>query len=322
MIHIKKVIIWGHSLHTHTHGYIHNAFYNAFKKLEYDTYWFDDNTNVSGFDFSNSLFISEHQADNRIPKREDCLYFIHFLESHKYANLPRQHIIDFKCAFRDMNREKEIDNSKIFTPVNDKKFEFYHKINNDMTYYMIWATDISPEQIEININNLELIAAKRDTSIVNFIGSHSTVKEEQDIIYESKNIKLLKYGGTFKANHPLNKTIYENMELIQRSNIATAFQCDPVQIRDDYVPCRIFKNISYGRMGITNSRFVNTLFNNKLIYNDNIKTCIDMGIAFESYENKLTIIKELMEYVRDNHTYIQRVNTMKEFINKHTEFNL
>lgn len=31
MTEIKKVVIWGHKLHSHTHSYIHNAFYNAFK---------------------------------------------------------------------------------------------------------------------------------------------------------------------------------------------------------------------------------------------------------------------------------------------------
>jgi Lrp/AsnC family transcriptional regulator for asnA, asnC and gidA len=33
---IKKVVIWGHKLHSHTHSYIHNGFYIAFKHLGYD----------------------------------------------------------------------------------------------------------------------------------------------------------------------------------------------------------------------------------------------------------------------------------------------
>jgi hypothetical protein len=321
MSNIKKVIIWGHVLHTHTHSYIHNAFYNAFKYLGYDTYWFDDTTNVADFDFSHSLFISEHQVDNRIPKRNDCLYIIHFLEIHKYANLPRANIIDLKCAFRDMKREKEADTSIDFTPLNDKHFEFYRKKQAELTYYMMWATDIFPDKIQHNIDNLAGIAAKRNTAIVNYIGHHLRGrKEDIDRIYENTNITLFKYGGTFQRNHPLNKTIDENMELIQVSNIAPAFQTDSSQIRDNYVPCRIFKNISYGRMGITNSKFVNALFNNKLICDENFHACVAEGIAFESQPNKLAVIKELMEYVRDNHTYIQRISAMKEFINQHTSF--
>ena len=53
---INKIIIWGHPLHSHTHSYIHNGFFIAFKELGYDTYWFHDNMNIdSSFDFSNSL---------------------------------------------------------------------------------------------------------------------------------------------------------------------------------------------------------------------------------------------------------------------------
>ena len=78
---VNNIIIWGHKLHSHTHSYIHNAFFIAFKKLGYDTHWFDDNDDVSNFDFSNSLFITEHQVDNKIPKRDDCLYFIHFVDA-------------------------------------------------------------------------------------------------------------------------------------------------------------------------------------------------------------------------------------------------
>ena len=52
---IDKVIIWGHFLHSHTHSYIHNGFYEAFKYMGYNTYWFDDNSNIEGFDFSNYL---------------------------------------------------------------------------------------------------------------------------------------------------------------------------------------------------------------------------------------------------------------------------
>ena len=77
---VNNIIIWGHKLHSHTHSYIHNAFFIAFKKLGYDTYWFDDNDDTSNFDFSNSLFITEHQVDNKIPKRKDCLYFVHFVD--------------------------------------------------------------------------------------------------------------------------------------------------------------------------------------------------------------------------------------------------
>ena len=65
---IKKVIIWGHKLHTHTQSYINYGWSKTFKHLGYDTYWFDDTDipSVDKFDYNNSLFISEGSAEKNI----------------------------------------------------------------------------------------------------------------------------------------------------------------------------------------------------------------------------------------------------------------
>ena len=89
----------------------------------------------SSFDFSNSLFITEHQVDNKIPKRNDCLYFVHFLEKHKYPGVNDSNLIDLKCSFRDMKREKENDTNLLFTPITDKNFEFYSNINKGVNIF-------------------------------------------------------------------------------------------------------------------------------------------------------------------------------------------
>jgi hypothetical protein len=51
-----KIIIWGYPLYSHTHSYIHDAFYKAFKYLNYETYWFDDNNYPKDFDWNDCLF--------------------------------------------------------------------------------------------------------------------------------------------------------------------------------------------------------------------------------------------------------------------------
>jgi hypothetical protein len=322
MVTIQKIIIWGHKLHSHTHGYVHNGFYLGFKKLGYDTYWFDDDTNVDNFDFSNSLFLSEHQVDFKIPQRSDCLYFIHFLEEDRYQNVPRENLINMKCAFRDMTRERRIDPNLVYTPVDEKKFEFYMKDKNDIiNYYILWATDIFSEDIDENIKNLEEIHKNINHKIIYFIG---TMTEPWRIMYNflyRSDIRFIQYGATFDKNSHNNKSILENMKLIQSSLVSPAFQ-EQLQIDDTYIPCRIFKNISYGRMGITNSYFTNDFFDKRLIYDSDIIKCTQKAIEFEKREDKLEIIKSLMNYVKDNHTYVNRVETFINFINKHTLFKI
>ena len=136
MIKISKIIIWGHPLHTHTHSYIHNAFYIAFKKLRYNTHWFHDNYDISGFDFSNSLFITEKNVDKKIPKRNDCVYFVHGSSGQiSYKEVNKNNVITLKCTYRDMIRDKRKNNEIKFTPLNDKNLEFYTMVNDQLIYY-------------------------------------------------------------------------------------------------------------------------------------------------------------------------------------------
>jgi len=285
---INKIIIWGHPLHSHTHSYIHNGFFIAFKELGYDTHWFHDNMNIdSSFDFSNSLFI--------------------------------------KCSFRDMKREKENkenDPNLLFTPITDKKIEFYSNINNQLTYFILWATDLLPRQIMDNINNISTIRNNRTNNIF-FIGQLTNSWNQLKQLCQCNNIPFVKYGATFNNKDPRALSIEDNQKFIQQSFISPALQ-DELQIKDDYVPCRIFKNISYGRMGITNNPFVYNLFDKKILFDSNINNLFEKSINFEkNYDSNSndTVISN-MKYVMDNHTYIQRIESLKLFINTNTIFNI
>ena len=92
--------------------------------------------------------------------------------------------------------------------------------------------------------------------------------------------------------------------------IQGAWQCV-----NGYIPCRIFKNISYGQWGITNNRVVYDLFKGKVIYNSDTyqlfydaKHYIDNAPISELYE--------LMDFVKNNHTYINRIETLLNFMEK------
>lgn len=75
-------------------------------------------------------------------------------------------------------------------------------------------------------------------------------------------------------------------------------------------------------MGITNNPIVNDLFNNRLIYDNNLLSIINKSIYFESVANKNEIIVDLMKYVRDHHTYLNRINTINKYINTYTGFRI
>jgi hypothetical protein len=333
---IRQVVLWGHKLHTHTHSYIHNGFYNAFKSLGYITYWFDDTDNVEGIDFDNTLFITEHQVNKKIPLNKSSLYLTHYMDVGDYKGVPRENIIILKVSPRDFS-ECDVGKDYTYLPLSyGTPMEYHACCDGYNCLYMYWATDLLPDEIDRNIERLErlekferlekLERPEADAEIsmelkdmINFIGQLTTPWKEFASICRCNGIDFNHYGAAFTLNSTRNKSIEENVVLIQESLLAPAIQ-DKHQIYTGYIPCRIFKNISYGKMGLTNSKQVSDLFHGKVIYEPNISELFARGMEFEKKEDKHLIVKDLMLFVKNNHTYLNRINTIKRYIADYTSF--
>ena len=55
---VKQVVIWGYPLHSHTHSYIHNGFFRAFKHLGYKTLWLTDADDTRAIDFKDKFEVT------------------------------------------------------------------------------------------------------------------------------------------------------------------------------------------------------------------------------------------------------------------------
>lgn len=295
---IEAVVVWGYPLHSHTHSYIHNAFIIAFDYLKYKWYWIDDKKPFSSYNITlpeKCLYITEGQVDSNIPLNRKSYYVLHNCKTEKYQNIiPYNHILNLQVY-----TNRCIEFSK---PLNNSEFIRF----DGKTLYTIWGTDLHPEEINKNIELLEEIH-KNPKNICHFVGMMlenpwKMCKEQCNL----NNISFTDVGG-FSGK---NITVEENIKRVQESLIAPAFQ-EPWQVENGYIPCRIFKNISYGKMGITNNETVNKLFNERLIYDSDVKLATQKSINFAKFPD-LNLIKELMINVRDNHTYLNRINDIFE----------
>lgn len=320
---LSKIIIWGHELHNHTHSYIHNAFYITFKHLNYDVYWFNEDGKNNYpreneiIDFNNSLYIAHGLESKNLPLNETSHYICHnfnFININGYL-IPENHFLRGKV---NGIPHKNVTCLQVYTKdllnnENVEKYEssnYYYHFKDNSCIYMPWATDLLPYEIDDNIQRVGSLKIK---NISNFIGmplEHNVVLKQ---ILQKYRIEYANYGGTFDKNSNKNKSIEENMKLIQESIIAPALQSE-WQKEHHYIPCRIFKNISYGKMGMTNSNAVHEFFEKKILYSENIDELVKMGLEFEKKEDKNDHIKELMIYVRDNHTYMNRIAFILEFL--------
>jgi len=285
-----KIVIWGHKLHTHTHSYIHAAFYKAFKNMGYECYWFDDKDDVSSFDFSDCLFITEGQVDKKIPKRNDCFYVLHNCNGNDYN-------VKNKIGLQTYTKDR--------TNADGKYIYF-----DGSTITMCWATDLLPHEIntDVQYNNKQYDSIFWIGTIGD--GTFGNRSELTPFINKANN-----KGKRFVHSDPWGapKSFEENCDMIRRSYLAPTI-VGTWQKEKHYIPCRIFKNISYGKMGLTNSPVVKEMFGDMVVYSDDTSKLFDLA---EERMNTITHqeMKDSMEYVKNNHTYINRCKSILECFN-------
>ncbi|MBI5274761.1 MAG: hypothetical protein HY860_06905 [Chlamydiales bacterium] len=306
-VEVNKVVIWGHKLHTHTHSYIHYGFYKAFKHLGYKTLWLDNTSDISNLDLSQTLFITEHQVDQCIPLREDCYYVVHCSSDAKYDHIKEiDHYVDLK-VYKNIFLHSA-------TLMQVEPYIYYDLPNQ--TLIMPWATDLLPEEIEQNKKLTPLLKLKpvlRNKKIY-WVGT----------LGGGKFGNHLELGGFIRAckqqhipfihSDPWASPVSaeDNQRLIQRSYLAPTI-CGGMQLQHDYIPCRIFKNISYGHIGVTNSKAVYNLFNKKIVYNpDTFQLFFDAQAKL--MEGNVEEFYELMDFVKEKHTYLNRIQHILNFI--------
>jgi hypothetical protein len=270
-------------------------------------YWFDDKDDVSRFDFSNSLFITETQVDEKIPLREDCFYILHNCTKAKYR--------PFLLLKKAMHLRVYTDDVlSVRTAVKIAPCIYYDLPNR--TLYMPWATDLLPHEIDAVKKQIPLVQKKHEIWWIGTIGDqlYGNINQLQPFMQAAQ-----KDGVLFLHNDPWAHGISaeENRKRIQSSFMAPAI-VGKWQMEHGYIPCRIFKNISYGSPGITNSYRVYELFQRKIVYNpDTYQLFYDA----KNFMATMTMqqLYDQMDFVRDHHTYINRIHTIFDFIKKSSQ---
>lgn len=298
----NKVIIWGFKPNTHdngvshTHSYIHQSYYKAFKHLGYDTYWFDDTDDVSGVNFDNCLFFTEGQTDSKMPVNDTSKYILHNCGREKYEGIKVENKILLQFFQKDVL-------GYTVEKIND--YTYY----GDDILYVPWATNLLPHEIDLNTARNE-----KNNKVCFWAGSYThadTTAFENHTALDPFFDEARKLGlSVVHANPWVNPVSNEeNRRLVNCSFVAPSI--NGKHQRDTYyLSCRLFKNISYGHLGITNSMYANKIFNDRLVYDPDTAALFHKSVEKKNQPGVLNEIKELMNEVKEKHTFVNRIHTL------------
>lgn len=303
----SKVVIWGHKLldarTANTFAFIHDSWYKTFKHMGYDVLWLDNSDDISGLDLSNCLFFTEGQVDQNLPVLPTCKYVIHNCNLDKYRsvlpNVLNLQVYTHDCLSRGV---VAIDEEQLCFYQAEADFSRADHCCDNRTIYQPWATNLLPH--EIDPDNTIAMRYPRQKRIF-WVGSIMGGTHRND----DKIADLVACAKAYDVQF-IHAKLQNDLQprAIAESWIAPALQ-GAWQVEKGYVPCRVFKNLSYGRMTPTNSKTVYDLFEQKLVYSSDTVEMYAKGQAWEADPDS-KVLRDLIQKVKHKHTFVNRIENI------------
>ena len=294
-------VLWGHPLHSHTHSYIYHGFYRALNSM---------GARSSGcakmmpfLPVADSVIFATDQSDHDIPL-DPCFYYVlHHSTSPKYASLRAAHrVLDIEVYTHAVHSTS----AKEIAP-----YTFW----DGRVLTFPWATDLLPTEIPGH-RPQELLHPS--SNVINWVGTVGFNEFSNFHELESfrkacaENLILFLYTGLYTDARPVSPE--QQMSLVKHSYMSPTI-VGKWQSEHGYIPDRIFKNISYGQYGVTNSFAVRSMFGDNIIYNPD-----PYGLFYDArLKLRLTPVEsqwKVMDYVAAHHTYVQRVESILRCLNE------
>lgn len=292
-----KFIAWGQPLHTGTHSYIHDAYRKAFERIGYESYHLDETDNVSNMSFNDTVFLTIGTHDKNIPITNDAKYILHNCDADKYKEIREENKIALQVYTIDLAEGTERYKQQELEKIEDLAYWS----NKDRTLYQTWATDLFPEEIDTEYKpNLNKKAVWCGTILGGF---HGNINEINKFRFSAE-----KEGYEFDFFRPGSTSFEQNRTIVKNNELAPSLN-GAWQKEKHYVPCRIYKNISYGSLGITNNKAVYDLLKGQVIYSENEEELINIYLSMSPQKRK-EMFEASCDLVKTKHTYLNRVDTI------------
>lgn len=284
----EKFVIWGLPLHSHTHSYVHHAFAKAASYMGFEVAWVEDDIKSNHVMTNNAVVLCCGVAEQNLKYTPGVNYILH---NSSRDELRQGNYINLQVYTHDVL-------SRNTTTVSVEELSFWEE--STRTLYQPWATDLLPPEIDKISPSLVKSAEKRVTWVGSIMNGDQGNYEE-----------ILSYAQAcekrgFEFAHTRLVSVEDNIDAIRSSRHAPTIQ-GKWQVEKGYIPCRLFKNISYGCWTETNSDTSASLLG--IVSRNTMEELFEHSERFFRNPSK-DIIRDKMNLVRDKHTYVNRIRNI------------
>lgn len=283
----NRVVIWGLRNRFHTHRYIHKHFSDTLEKLNSKFIWLDDAPENSQLLAKNDFVFAVNQACEHLPLRKDIHYCLHNLENLKANDL---NAVYLQVYTNQIPNEAEVWNSCTLF------------LREQKMLFQPWGTDLLPHEFHPPVFD----SSFRRVHWIGSIVANDALNQGNEPEITALKRALKKHRLSFE--HLEKISIEENIAKVRSSRIAPAIS-GRWQVEVDYLPCRVFKNVSYGMPAITNVRKFQSLFGPHHLSAVNIDELVDAALSL-SKSRWLEMTHEQQKIVASNHTYLHKLNNI------------
>lgn len=291
--------VWGFKHSYNTFRHIHEAFFRAlrFKYPNRTVLWLDEQDEIYHINFENALFIGMHMDIQGIPRLESCAYAIHNTDAATKEYFKGYFLLNYGLFVSNMNLPSTSTELARDTYVLYQPWETY-----DACVFR-WGTDLLPHEIEANKPDRVF---REDSRVVNYVGSGISEVEPFKQACQENGIEFNTVGG---FNRP-EVSITENVKLIKESYMAPAIS-NAYHCEVGYIPCRYFKNISYGQYPITNNIHSYRFYGMGIYQPDSRQLFYDAKRILPVIPSiSLNELHAMMDNVAENHTYLNKIDAL------------
>ena len=298
--HFRKVVIWGLRRQWHSHRFIHQGFFETFKYLGIPVVWTDFASDPGIIEAGDFVITSNAcgrgaRGNPLAPLKDGAYYCFHGFAHSGYDGNDRRprHEIDRKYS---LNLEVFLNKA---TASSDQWDTVTYFDKTSKTLHQPWGTNLLEERFRAPVISR--------SPFVFWVGAIWNNDLNQGNIAEIDQLRSALRQRSLRFVHLKFIPDWVSIAAIRASRVAPAI-AGRWQVEHNYLPCRMFKNISYGQLGVSNVPKFSELYHDCTIPGGSVAELVDRAL---SLPRKYVIeLVEAQQKITRQHTYVQKIRNI------------